>query len=1098
MSQSVRQSELFAGQMWEALYRAFTTINFNASDPESINAALREYMRQNFAEDFQDWIASSEFVAIIDLLSYLGGTIAFKTDINARENFLEVAEARESILRLARFLSYNPRRNYPSRGLLKLREIQTDDDVYDAFNVNLQNLRVIWDNPDDPDWFERFILILNSAFQSSNPFGNPLKQGEVGGVTSHAYRLNARYGDASLGFFRQVSGVNMPFEFINTDFEEDKGYIERTPSLNAALQLIYRTDGNGNASKDTGFFMGVKQGNLQRQEINLAFPIENQVIDINADNVNETDIWVQTLTDTGDLWYTWDKVPAVFSDNITFNSLEASLRNIYSVITRDRDQASLRFADGRFGNAPVGNLRVWFRTSNGLQYVVRPQDLSNIQVVIPYENTRGLGRFLTLVFSLEEPISNSTPRENEEDIRRRAPLVYAAQNRMVSGEDYNSFPLSSNQARKIKSLVRVYSGHSRFIDLNDPTGTYKDVNVFADDGIFYKERTSAYTEIPISDAKTASELLSNYIQPMLRTAETQNVIRDFLIRQVRAGVITAPQDMFWYKANDGVGFATGWFNFTSPYLAAGSTLLVEKDGVQQWVAVTSIFGDPTGTVVDGETGPVTLAERLETGWKITAILPPYSATLDEDALARIGRYLNNNLSFSLWYDYAPIGDAPRWLVKSPEKLDQQPQVVNSQVKIFLVENFAAALWRFSAPGLRFQFESLLNVRFYFNGSRAVDTETKQVHEDIVRVLRYNADPITGLGLGRDFDLKVDRSLTLSDGFADPRRVGLVFGDSDGDGFADDPDTYYRLVTAVRQDSLLFWKRNDDGLSDPFYAMTVYETENDRALATPVQGTVAFQLDGEKPETFWMYTNVGWVQQIRQYRFARGRGPNVASAWFKVGGFALTPAPKGDKINFQWKHFATADKRIDPAKTNLIDCFVLTSEYDFLVRQWIANGARVSEQPTAPTELALRTTFSEFEEFKMFSDSIVWRPVKYRFLFGEVAEPALRCTFKVVKLKNASLSDGEIKASIVKAIGQYFNADFWDFGETFYFTELAAFVHQQLATSVSSIVPVPEVADASFGDGFEIKCRPDELFISTAQVTDITIIDANTPNNLRIR
>ena len=37
--------------------------------------------------------------------------MSFRVDLNARENFLELAERRESVLRLARLLSYNPKRN---------------------------------------------------------------------------------------------------------------------------------------------------------------------------------------------------------------------------------------------------------------------------------------------------------------------------------------------------------------------------------------------------------------------------------------------------------------------------------------------------------------------------------------------------------------------------------------------------------------------------------------------------------------------------------------------------------------------------------------------------------------------------------------------------------------------------------------------------------------------------------------------------------------------------------------------------------------------------------------------------------------------------
>lgn len=1101
MSQSLRQSELFTAQDWEVLYRAFTQINFNASDPASINRALREYIQTNYAEDFSDWIESSEFVAIIDLLSYLAGTLAFKTDINARENFLGVAEARESILRLARFLSYNPRRNQPARGLLKLTSIQTDDDVFDAFGTNLANRVISWNNPDDPDWFERIVLILNNAFVSTNPFGMPLKSGTVADVKTQLYRLNALFGDSDLTFSATVSGESMQFEMFNTDFDDTLGFTERTPNLQSALHILYRSDGNGNGSKDTGFFMGFKQGRMARQVFNILNPIENQLLDINVDGINQSDVWVQSVNETGEVTDNWTKVPAIFSDNITFNTIDSAQRKIYSVVTRDDDQISVRFADGRFGAAPVGLIRVWYRVSNGLQYQIRPQEMSSINISIPYFNRRGIRRTLKIGFTLETTVSNSTPRETEEQIRVRAPMVYATQNRMVNGEDYNTFPLQSNLVTKMKSMVRVYSGHSRFIDLNDPTGNYQDINVITDDGIFYKEAVSSYAEIPVVENRTPEELVSVYVQPVMKSGDVFNYVYDWLVSEMLDGSIPVPDDMSWNRVTDGRFSSTGWFSVSSSLIKPGATLLFEKDGVKKWVTIAEIEGNPIAVPSVGTPGPVILSESLETGWEVKAIIPRFANTLEDIVSDNIQNRFADSLSFSLWYDYDPEEGNSHWQVQEPSPLEAYPAYNGSLIKLMSVEYLSGSVWRFHAPGIRYVFESLENVHFYFNGQNAVDLATRQKQQDLVRVLRVNEDlnDENGKALRRDFDLVVSRMIHYADGYADPHRVVVEFRDRDEDGYPDDPDTYYKLVHPEMTNNYLFWERVADGSYKPFYDMLVFEREEDRLVnETVLGGSVAFQIQGSGPErdsTFWRLEEGVWKAVPRSYRVARGRGPNTAAKWFVAGGNSFEIS--GEPLMFQWKHYAPSDRRIDPAKTNIIDMFILTNEYDFITRQWIANGADMAEMPPAPTELDLRMTFGEFEEFKMFSDDIVWRPVKYKFLFGNGAEPELRVQFKIVKMANTSMSDGEIKSRVVRAINQYFNPQLWDFGETFYFTELAAYIHQQLANVIASIVPVPQDNSGSFGDGFEVKCRSDEIFISTAQVSDVIIINSNTPTNLRI-
>ncbi|RYD53772.1 MAG: hypothetical protein EOP83_22935 [Verrucomicrobiaceae bacterium] len=473
-----------------------------------------------------------------------------------------------------------------------------------------------------------------------------------------------------------------------------------------------------------------------------------------------------------------------------------------------------------------------------------------------------------------------------------------------------------------------------------------------------------------------------------------------------------------------------------------------------------------------------------------------------DTLNKIRARLTASLSFTLWYDYAPTDGETFWVIRPPESLDRQPQVNGTMIKLIAVDYLSGSLWRFQALGIRYTFESIKKVRFYFDGKKAVDSETGLRYEDTVSILKFNPDLRTGLGLGRNYDLALSKTVTYSDGYADPRRITVQFSDRDEDGFPDDPDTYYKIATQVSEDSLLFWQRGSDGLFTPYNEVWVYETEEDRAsnvgAVSAPPGTVAFQIASDKkPETFWLRTANDWEQQYRGYRFARGRGSNVARQWVVAGGRS-TLTPEGSTLNFQWKHYAPSDHRVDPSKTNIIDMFVLTYEYDFLVRQWIRNGANPKDKPQPPTETALRTTFGNYESFKMFSDEIIWRPVRYKFLFGKSADFGLQATFKVVKLPTSTLSDGETKAAIVNAINAYFSTDYWDFGETFYFTELAAYVHNQLSTSIASIVIVPLTNDGSFGDGFEVSCRSDELFISTATVENVTLISSNTPTNLRIR
>ena len=79
---------------------------------------------------------------------------------------------------------------------------------------------------------------------------------------------------------------------------------------------------------------------------------------------------------------------------------------------------------------------------------------------------------------------------------------------------------------------------------------------------------------------------------------------------------------------------------------------------------------------------------------------------------------------------------------------------------------------------------------------------------------------------------------------------------------------------------------------------------------------------------------------------------------------------------------------------------------------------------------------------------------------------------------------------------YFSIDKWNFGDTFYFSELSAYLHATLGDLISSVVLVPLNPQKSFGDLYEIRSAPNQIFVNAATVNNIEVIQALTSTNLR--
>ena len=1160
MSQTLRQNNLFAGQDWTVIYQAMSQINFSAYDFDSIRQALVDYIRINYPEEFNDWIDSSEFVAIIEMLAYLAGSLAFRIDLNTRENFLDTATRRDSILRLARMLSYSPRRCIASQGLLKLNSVVTDQQVFDSNGINLSNVRVTWNDANNPDWYEQFVIVLNASFVPSNPFGQPVKSGAVGTVNTDRYDFsNTLTSTLAYPFSGVVSGTSMTFEMCNVDFTTQNpgsisigsaGYFsEKTPSIFNPFSVLYRNDGNGNASPNTGFFALFKEGSFGFTDYILNTPIANRVIDVAAININQSDVWVQTVDDNGLMLANWTRVPAIAASNLVYNDVNRLTRNIFQVITRDNngnDSISIRFGDGAFGNIPTGRIRVYYRTSNNLTYTILPTDLSSVGLNFNYVNSSGGVNNLQMTYSLSSAVANSLSRETAASIQDRAPAVFYTQNRMVNGEDYNVFPLQSSEALKVKAVNRVYSGQSRHIDINDPTANYQNTKVFSDDGILYQENANSYNEIRSTLNFNSSQIIDTYIQPLLTgSTPTSNVnveIRDFYLtkypRMVPSKTIT------WISTGTGTN-STSTGNFQQDggdlYLPDSTNLIRAGSMIQfstgQWSYV----------IDEGNSAPnyvPVISGIVPSGSTIVEIIPSFNPTLTSAEYQNIQTAIDARGTFGITFYQTPQmvnGILVNWLVINRNNIAEDAEFdfltqgnianLNQDASWLIQMKWVSGIgWELRGRGTRYVFESLKDVRFYNIGNtRVMDPSTGLSQQDNIRVLRVNSNPVTGMPIGQDLSFGLRSQEIYPDGYTEPRRVRVSLWDANNDGIPDNPDEFslvvntnwtpssdYYGVIDINSFPYVFWKTQtvqgfdyllpfspsmiQDSLSTlttmlgQWNSETLFVLDNrgqpvlDTTTLQPVKVTTCPWNDGD---IVYLYAEKLFLQYNSQVL-----GGARKSSFSDVSS-VYHAAPGRAGLYYSWQHVVPSQDRVNPAIMNIIDAYVLTSSYDTALRNWISKGRATDPMPQPPTPESLRMTFQDFEKYKMMTDQMIWHPVSYKILFGAMAAPEFRVSFKVVKIPGVGITDSELKSLVIQAVNNYFSIVNWDFGQSFFFTELAAYIHQQNPALLSSVVIVPLNADSKFGDLFEISCDPDEIFISSARVTDVQIVPSLNPSELRL-
>ena len=550
---------------------------------------------------------------------------------------------------------------------------------------------------------------------------------------------------------------------------------------------------------------------------------------------------------------------------------------------------------------------------------------------------------------------------------------------------------------------------------------------------------------------------------------------------------------------------TGYYFDRNNRLVQGTAMRADER-MEIWASAQLVVGDGynggLGNFTNG-TGPVTINNFVPTGAIIDTIIPLFVTDLSNSVQQQMTQQILLNRQFGLGYDNdgSVTGTPYTWYLITSTNLDvgtppnfaawSQQYAGNtsgngldaSWLVAFTVQN---QNYTITFRGLSYNFGSVLQTRFFFYDNQLIyDSRTGTIIKDFVNVLSVNTKPDSTEPLPGDIYTTIIGQPVESDGYVDDFQVLVSYRDSDNDGVPDNPDFFNEIVgTTTNPGPLIFLQQTVD-------------FDNLQRYLLVEEGVVTYDYatydEIELNKTAWTPGQVFYAYSENAFYQLSINVENVRTIVSVSGWIARTGR---QALYFQYRHNSSLTNRIDPGSTNIIDLYVVTLSYYTAYQNWLRDTTGTVTQPEVPTIDELSTEYQGLQDYKMLSDNVIVNSVVFKPLFGLKAAQELRATIKVIRAQNSVASTSEIKSAVLAEMNSYFSIDKWNFGDTFYFSELAAYLHRQLGTIISSVVLVPLDQQKSFGDLYEIRSAPNEIFANGATINNIDVIEALTSTNLR--
>jgi hypothetical protein len=516
-----------------------------------------------------------------------------------------------------------------------------------------------------------------------------------------------------------------------------------------------------------------------------------------------------------------------------------------------------------------------------------------------------------------------------------------------------------------------------------------------------------------------------------------------------------------------------------------------------WTNVMQVIGDGSnsgaGNLSNGQ-GPLVLSTVVPDGAKLTEIIPVFVNAYSYAFESQIVSICLNQRNFGLTFDtvtrtWAIITDTNLDL-NSPFSLDYHRNLDNLNLDASWVISFN---WLGDSYKVRYRFtnyvfESENQTAFYVNNTvKNYDFVNNKSLKDQISVLSVNAKPTNPTaGLGSEYLWQIDSSIVQPDGYVEPKRVNVSFYENNQTSQINNPDGFNDIVgvnTATNAaNNYVYFELGADGITYSLYNGAINSSFTTQKAATSAVYGIAKSGD-------LYYFSSPSENVVKSYTTS---AINAADPWIYEPNYKAHQGRSG--LKFQYTHNSGEDIRIDPSKTNIIDIFMLTADYNTAFRNWLITGT--GTKPELPTSASLENNYSgQLELVKSISDQIVYQPVTYRILFGSAADLSLQAMFKAVQSPTSTLSTNNLTSRILNTINSFFALENWDFGQSFYFSELVTYVMNVMTPDITNFIIVPLSSNNGFGSLYEVACQSNEIFISGAKAENIQVISAITASQI---